>query len=490
MHSTPHDGDAPSVLNHHRYDQDGPQDSARPNWPADSVVGEVVHAEHQASPTMSRRSISPVRGSAANRAFWTYWTGQSISTFGSAITTVVLPLLVFQLTHSALNLSFTVVAFVLPYLLFGLVIGAWVDRANRRRVMILTDLGRAIAIASIPLAAAVGVLSVWWIYAVASLMSTLEICFDAANFAAVPALVSAEELVRAHGRIQASYAIARVAGPFLAGILFAVLTLPQMFLFDAVSFLVSAGSLVLVGVSFNSVHDVTAPAAEEIGNVAPISAEARNIWQDIGEGLGYVLGHPVLRTITLLLLLINFILPTISAQLALFATEALRASDAQIGFLYASASAGAVIVSLLAPWIGKRMSLGRLALGGLCIEGLAIVMAAQLRVYVVVLVLWAVRGGADVLFTISTYSLTQRVAPNQLLGRTITVIRVVTWSTASLGAVLGGLAIAQTANPVLVYSIIGVAVGIVALLFWWSPVGHVERDTAAQTAPPMGSADG
>jgi MFS family permease len=154
---------------------------------------------------------------------------------------VALPVLIFQLPRSALNLACTVAASVLPYLLFGLLVGAWVDRVDRRRVLIGTDLGRALAIASMPLAAAHGLLSVWWIYAVAFLASTLTICFDAATVAAVPALVDAQELVRANGRIQASYAVARVAGPVCAGALLAVLTLPQLLWFDAASFLVSVG---------------------------------------------------------------------------------------------------------------------------------------------------------------------------------------------------------------------------------------------------------
>jgi MFS family permease len=352
--------------------------------------------------------------------------------------------------------------------------------------MILTDLGRTVAIASIPLAAATGLLSVWWIYAVAFITSTLEIGFDAANFAAVPTLVGPDELVRANGRIQASYAVARVAGPFLAGILFARVTLSQMLLLDAASFLVSAGSLLLVRGSFNPARHGAPPSP---GDASAPTSTARTIWLDIREGLGYVLGHPVLRTITLLLLLINFILPTVSSQLVLFATEVLGASDAQIGFLYASAGVGTVLVSLVAPRVGKRVPWGRVALGGLGVEGLAIVLAAQLHVYGVVLLLWAVRGGADVLFIISAYSLTQRMVPNQLLGRTITVTRVLTWSTASLGAVLGGLAIARTADPVLVYAVIGVGVCIVSLLFWWTPLGHAERYAAAQVGLPTSSAE-
>jgi MFS family permease len=97
--------------------------------------------------------------------FWKFWTGQTISTLGSSFTSFALPLLIYNLTGSSLNLALTVVATVLPYLFFGLVIGAWVDRVNRKQLMILTDLARALVIASIPLAALAGFLSVWWIYA-------------------------------------------------------------------------------------------------------------------------------------------------------------------------------------------------------------------------------------------------------------------------------------------------------------------------------------
>jgi MFS family permease len=109
--------------------------------------------------------------------FWKFWTGQTISTLGSSFTSFALPLLIFQLTGSSLNLALTVVVTVLPYLLFGLVIGAWVDRVNRKQVMMGTDLARALVIASIPLVSVLGFLSVWWIYAVAFLNSALTICF-------------------------------------------------------------------------------------------------------------------------------------------------------------------------------------------------------------------------------------------------------------------------------------------------------------------------
>ncbi len=297
--------------------------------------------------------------------FWKFWTGQTISTLGSSFTSFAFPLLIFTLTGSSLNLALTVVATVLPYLLFGLVIGAWVDRVNRKRVMVVTDLARALVIASIPLASVVGLLSVWWIYAVAFLNSALTICFDAANFAAIPGLVRQEDLVTANGRLQASYSTAKVGGPLLGGLLIIVVPLPMLLLIDAVSFLVSAGSLLLITTSFH-----TAPPGRQAST---------SLRQDIVEGLLYVLKHPILSWIVLLLLLVNFILPTASAQLVLFAKQWFAASDTQVGLLYAGGSLGTVAFSLAAGRFRKRWSFGTIALGGLLIEGVFTAMTAMTR---------------------------------------------------------------------------------------------------------------
>jgi MFS family permease len=155
--------------------------------------------------------------------FGRFWLGQTISNLGSSFTMFALPLLVFNLTGSPLNLGIAAAAEFVPYLLFGLVIGAWVDRVDRKRLMIATDLARAAVIATIPLLAAVDTLTVGWIYAVAFASATLTIAFDAAEFAAIPSLVpSDDDLVAANGRVQASYSAAQIAGPLLAGLLVTV----------------------------------------------------------------------------------------------------------------------------------------------------------------------------------------------------------------------------------------------------------------------------
>ncbi len=123
----------------------------------------------------------PLRGSSGD--FWKFWAGQTISNFGSSFTLFALPLLVFKLTGSALSLGLVTAVEFLPYLLFGLFLGAWADRVDRKRMMILSDVARAGLIASIPALALFGGLAVWWIYAVGFLSSALKICFDAGEFA-------------------------------------------------------------------------------------------------------------------------------------------------------------------------------------------------------------------------------------------------------------------------------------------------------------------
>src|ERR1700736_4374677 len=121
--------------------------------------------------------------------FRRFWAGQTISQLGSSFTLFATPLLVYKLTPSAVNLGVATAAEFLPYLLFGLVIGAWVDRLDRKRMMIVVDLARGAVIAAIPLVAAAGHLQVGEVYAVGFVSSTLTIFFEAGQFAAIPSLV-------------------------------------------------------------------------------------------------------------------------------------------------------------------------------------------------------------------------------------------------------------------------------------------------------------
>ena len=393
--------------------------------------------------------------------FGRFWLGQTISNLGSSFTMFALPLLVFNLTGSPINLGITTAAEFVPYLLFGLVIGAWVDRVDRRRLMIATDLARAAVIATIPLLDAFDALTVGWIYAVAFTSATLTIAFDAAEFAAIPSLVpSGDDLVTANGRVQASYSTAQIAGPLLAGLLVAVAPVQQVLLVDAASFLVSAGALAMIGRAFN------APREE---------GPRRAIRKDIADGLRYVLGHPVLRNISAMMALINLVGATVYAQLVVFAKRQLDASDSQVALLYAAGSAGVVLLSLAAGPLRRRLSFSVAALGALALDGLLTVVLAATRWYPAALVLWAAISGLGIFFNINTGSLRQQIVPNHLLGRVISIAGVLAWSAIPVGALAGGWAVERSGSVALVYGVIGALVALLAIAFSFGPLGHADR---------------
>ncbi len=326
--------------------------------------------------------------------------------------------------------------------------------------MIVVDLLSAVTIASVAVASGAGLLSLWWIYAVVFVSSTLSIFFVAAEFGAIPSLVDSGELVSANGRIQASFAAASVLGPLAAGALLVFVPVEVVLLLDAASFVASALMLSLIARPFN----------------APITKRARSIREDIVEGLRYVLSHPVLRNISLMMALINMVDATVFAQLVLFAKEALRASDSEVAVLFAAGGAGVVALSLAAGPLRRRWSFGNVALGALMLSALLVIALAYTTSLAVGVVLWALSSGFGILFNINTASLRQAVVPNHMLGRIISIAMVLAWSANPIGALVGGLVIERTGDVRLVYAVIGIVTFLIALVFRVaSPLGHAER---------------
>jgi len=392
--------------------------------------------------------------------FWKFWTGETVSNFGSSVTQFALPLLVFKLTGSAVSLGVGFAMFGLPHLLFGLLIGAWTDRLDRKRLMIVVDLLSAAVLLSVPLAAAAGVLSVWWIYAAIFVSSTLGIFFQAAQFAAIPSLVERDGLVAANGRIQASFSAATVLGPLVAGALLAFIPIADLLYVDAATFLVSAVTLSLIARPFNAARQ----------------AVRTSIRADVMEGLRYVLRHPVLRNISAMMALINFVGVTVPAQLVLFAKQRFAVSDSELGILFAADGAGVVLLSLAAGPLRTRFSFGNVALGSLMHSALMTLALAYAPTYSLAVAFSALSSGFGILFNINTGSLRQAIVPNHLLGRIITIAMVLAWSANPLGATIGGFIVERSGDVQSVYAAIGALVFGIALYFrLFSPLGQAER---------------
>ena len=394
--------------------------------------------------------------------FWKFWTGQTISNLGSSFTQWAVPLLVYKLTHSAVSLGAATAATFLPYLLFGLLLGAWMDRVDRKKAMIALDLLNAAVIFSIPLVASFGHLSVGVIYAVTFIQSTISIAFQAGEFAAIPSLVSTDDLVTANGRIQATYSAAQVAGPLLAGLFVSFMSIQWVMALDSASFVVSALSLSLIGRSFNVVSDEP--------------KEATTILHDVREGLRYVIGHPVLRNISLMMALINFVGATTFTQLVLFAHDRLDVGPRGVGALFAAGAGGVVVTGLLAGRLRKRFSFTALAMTSLMLMGAAEVVFAGMRWFWIALPLWAVSSGLGILFNINTGSLRQAIVPNHMLSRILSIAAVLAWSAIPAGALIGGFVVKATGNVALVYGLIGILnICIAAFFRFFTALGDAQR---------------
>ncbi|MEW6635440.1 MAG: MFS transporter [Actinomycetota bacterium] len=400
--------------------------------------------------------------------FWKLLVGQTVSSLGSSFTVFALPLLVFKLTGSAFDLALVTVAEYVPYLIFGLIIGAWVDRVDRKRLMVFADIAQAGVICSIPLLSILGTLPVWWIYAVGFVSSTLWICFNTAEFVAVRELVRTERLMAANGHLQASYSAASVVGPVLAGLLVALVPIHTLLLFDALSFLLSALAVGLIRARL----DATGREGRGL----------RGVYREVTEGLRHVFGHPVLRGICLMLALVNGVGFTVYAQLVLFAKERFAASDTQVAILYAAGGVGMIVLALAAGPVRRYLSFSKAVLGALMAGGVLILLLAAARWYWAATVLWAAIWGLVIFVDVNSNTLLQTAVPERLLGRVRSVVSVLSWSAIPLGTLLGGVAIERVQNVSLVYGAIGAAILLCGVAFSFTAVGHAHRYLPSEKA--------
>jgi MFS family permease len=401
-----------------------------------------------------------IGGGVSEGAFRLFWTGQVVSSLGSSFTSFAIPLLVFAETGSAIDLGLATAATYLPYPLLGLPIGALADRLDRKRLMIAADVVRASTIGLVALAATLGPISIWLVAGCAFVASTASIAFDSGATAAIACIVDRDDLVRANGRLQAGDAAAQVVGPLLAGVVVALAPLEIALAGDAVSFLVSALSLVLIAAGFGGGAD---------------RGVRTNILTEIADGLRFTLGDPILRELAALAAIFNLVGRTIAAQLVLFAVVQYHASPTQIAALFSAASAGTIAFALAAPAMRRRLSFSTATIGAVIAIGVMILLLARSHSYPAALLLVAVSAGLIGFFNVLTTTLRQTIAPPELLGRVTSVARVLSWSAIPLGALAGGWLIEQTGDVAMVYSLIGGMIVVVGVLFRFTALGRADR---------------
>jgi len=359
--------------------------------------------------------------------FLLLWAGQSISEFGSQVTVLALPLAAVLVLHaSVFQVGLLTTAGYAAFLLVGLPAGVWVDRLRRRSVMIAADVVRALALASVPLAYGLGVLTLAQLYAVAFVTGVMSVFFDVAYMSYLPGLVGREHVVEANAKLQATVSLAQVSGPSAAGFLIAALTAPVAFLADAGSFVVSVVSLLAI-------------RHREPGPERP---EARSLRAEMAEGLRFVLRHPILRMIAGCTASFNLCSSAVAAIVIVFLVRQVGLHAGTIGVLASLGAIGGVIGALTAGLLRKWIGTARIIWVSAVVTapfGLLVPLTSRgfgLAYYVVGTF---VTSYGVVAYNISQASFRQMLSPPRLLGRMNATMRFIVWGTMPIGGFLGGV---------------------------------------------------
>jgi len=287
-------------------------------------------------------NVSGSRSLWHNHDYLLLWSGQTVSAMGSQFTGFVIPLLVLALTNSPAQAGLVGALQGIPYIILGLPAGALVDRSNRKLVMIVCDAGRAINIVSVPVALAIGRLSMSQLYVVALIEGTLFVFFNVAEIASLSRLVGPEQLPGAVARQQTTWGISALIGPAAAGALYQAVSSALPFLVDACSYLLSALSLTAMRTKFQA--DRTAPTG--------------TLWSDMRDALLWVWRQPLLRFVALVTAIGDFLFSGIGLIPLVIARQQMHASPVAIGFIFTLAAVGGILGSSIAGWVQRRVTFG------------------------------------------------------------------------------------------------------------------------------------
>ena len=360
-----------------------------------------------------------------NRVFRRFWLGETISLFGDQVSMIALPLVaVLVLDANAAQMGYLIAAELVPNLLFALHAGAWVDRRGRRRqTMIATDLGRAAAVGTIPLAYGLDVLTIQQLYVVAFLVGSLSVLFNVSYASLFVSIVPREEYVSANSLLAGSRAFSFVAGPSIGGVLVQLVKAPFALLVDAVSYLFSASYLG----SISPEEPPTEPA--ERGHVMA--------------GIRFVLGNPTMRASLLATATINLFNFIFFALFILYAVRSLHVRPGTLGLVLGAGAVGGIIGSMVTTRLGRRIGIGPAFLLG-CIlfpvPLLLVPLAGGPKPLVLAMLFLAEFGSGlgVMILDISAASIFAALVPHRLRSRVSGAYTVVNYGVRPVGSLIGG----------------------------------------------------
>ena len=405
-----------------------------------------------------------------------YWSASTVSLFGTQVSQIAIPVIaVIGLHATPFEVALLATVEFLPWILFTLPAGVWVDRLPRRRLLIAGDLGRAAMLVSIPLADILGFLTIWQLFVVGFANGVFTVFFDVADQSYLPTVVDRDELVEGNAKLQVSASSAQILGQPVGGGLVALLTAPFAVTVDALSFV---GSAVLISRirRQEAGREVAHEPARGSADGSPASARP-GMRREMAEGLRYVFGNRYLRSIAAATGLSNLFSNIVFAVFAVFVYRELGLSPAAVGLIGGIGGFGVLTGALLANRIAQRLGVGRTIVASMALIGPAGLLIPLASPALAVPFL----GGATflaamlgVIYNVNQVSLRQAITPERLLGRLNGTMRFLVWGTIPIGSLIGGVlaTVFGTHTGIWIGSILGLTT-FLPLVF--SPVPGLQR---------------
>nr|WP_246214342.1 MFS transporter [Modestobacter muralis] len=362
-----------------------------------------------------------------HRDFRHLWAAETVSQVGTQVTMLALPVIAVTLLDATpLQMGVLTALETAAFLLIGLPAGAWVDRWRRKRVLVTADLVRAAVLVTLPVAYLADLLTLGQLFVVAAVTGTATVFFDVAYQSYLPTLVDPDQLVDGNGKLEASRAVAHVAGPGVTGVLLRLLGAPLLVAVDAVSFLLSA---LFIG-------RILRP------DVVPDRAARRPLRTEIAEGLSFVVRHPLLRRIVACTGTANLFGAMTSALLVLYVIRSLGLSEATLGLVFSLGAVGGLLGAATAARFARRVGEGRsipLSAVAFAAAGAFVPLAAVGAPVVLLTTGWFMLSWSTVVYNVTQVSFRQRLCPPGLLGRMNASVRFIVYGTMPVGGLLGGV---------------------------------------------------
>ncbi|KEO81101.1 MFS transporter [Tumebacillus flagellatus] len=405
-----------------------------------------------------------------NRDFLWLFSGRTVSQFGTAVTTFTIPWLLLLTTGSGTLTGIAFAVGFVPYLFVSLPAGVWADRFNRKTLMMLADCGRMVLLLTIPAASlSVGHVPIVLLYLVQAGVSLFSAVFDASYGACLPNILERSQLQQGNAALQTCFSMSRILGPVVAGVLISMLGAANTLVLDAISYAVSIVTLFFIRASF-SASTRTTDSGKSAGARSGMRA-------DIQEGMQFVWQNRTIRMLAFFTMLVNFVGPGMDLALLVRINDELHLASGWAGIIMAGLSGGMVAGSLVIGKAKQRFSMGALMTVTTVGQVIPPFLLATLTNPVAILLTQAFVGFLLIAWGVQSTTLRQTIVPDHLLGRCVSVFRLIAWVSIPAGGTIAGM-VSQVAGSSLYFLFSGIVLGSVCLLWIGSKMHRVKMEVA------------